>query len=182
MKFVSENQPPKFLTPDKLHSVVKLYIQIEAEDPEGQNITFTLLRNGTITLRLAYITKDGFLRAHPNKNGTLFIQAEDEMGAKNILILHINITQCPCKNDGECYRNEKIIYPVKASDYLCRCKVQYTGNLCEKNASLCNEESCFPGLKCSPSQNQSEGYECEKCPPSFTGDGRHCELNITKGM
>ena len=158
-----------------------LRVQIKAKDPEGQNITFTLLQNGTISLRKAQITKQGLLEINLGEQiGTVFIQAMDEMGAKSTLILHVNATRCPCEHNSKCYRKNTILYPVKASDYLCQCEEPYTGDLCEIRPNPCNEEPCFPGLQCTAAQN-ADGFTCEDCPPSFEGDGKKCELDKTKG-
>ena len=155
-------------------------VQIKASDPEGQTLTFTLLQNGTISK--AQITKQGLLGVTPGeKSGTVFIQVMDEMGAKSTLILHVNATQCPCKHNGNCYKRNTILYPVKASDYLCQCETPYKGDLCEIAPNPCYEQPCYPGLKCTPAQN-SEGFTCEDCPPSFKGDGKHCELDNNQGL
>ena len=177
------NQPPQFSTPDTLLAIMNAFlaIQIEAQDPEGQNITFTLLRNGTIRLRFAYIRKQVFLDTYPSKNETLFIQAEDAMGAKNVLILHVNVTKCPCEHDGICVKKSTIIYPVQLSDYFCQCKKPYTGEFCENRPDPCKDQPCYPGLECSLAQN-SEGFACESCPPLFKGDGKQCELDNNQGL
>ena len=182
--FLSENQPPQFSTPDTLHGILNLFlrVQIRAEDPEGQNITFTLLRNGTISLRISQISKEGFLDAYlADKHGTVFIQVDDDMGATNVLILHLNATKCPCEHNGTCHKNDTIFYPMQPSDYLCQCKEPYTGDLCEIRPNPCKEQPCYPGLQCTTAQN-SEGFTCEDCPPSFKGDGKQCELDNTQGL
>lgn len=180
--FVPENKPPQFSTPDTLLVIMNAYlrIQIKAQDPEGQNITFTLSKNGTISL--ANITTQGFLDLNlREKTETLFIQVEDVMGAKNVLILHVNAMECPCENDGTCVKKSTIIYPVQLSDYFCQCKKPYTGELCENRPNPCEDQPCYPGLECSLAQN-SEGFSCENCPPLFKGDGKQCELDSSQGL
>ena len=171
------------MTPNNLLGIYKesLRVQIKAEDPEDKKITFTLLDNGTISLRSAFITKDGLIDLPLSKrNETIFIQVEDEMGGRNILILHVKAMQCPCKHDGKCYKRKTVEYPTKPSDYLCECKAPYSGSLCEIRPNPCDEQPCYSGLKCSPAQN-SEGFTCEECPPLFEGDGKTCKLHTTKG-
>ena len=180
-----ENQPPQFspYTPHTLHGIINtsLRIKIIAEDREGQNITFTLLKNGTISLSLASITKSGYLVAKlVRKTGTLFIQAEDAMGAKNVLILRVNATECKCGRNGTCVKNPAILYPVQPSDYYCNCQRPFFGKLCENRPNPCEDKPCYPGLECSLAQN-SEGFTCEDCPPLFKGDGKRCELDTNQG-
>ena len=183
-RIFSENRQPQFLTPHKLLGIFNesLRVHIKAEDPEGEKITFTLLDNGTISPRSASITKDGLIDIPLSKrNGTVFVQVEDVMGGRNILILHVNAMQCPCEHDGRCEKNKTVEYPTKPSDYLCKCKVPYSGSLCEIRPNPCDEQPCYSGLKCSSAKN-SEGFTCEECPPLFEGDGKTCELDTTKGM
>ena len=103
------------------------------------------------------------------------------MGAKNVLILHVNAMRCPCEHNGTCVKKSVIMYPVKPSDYFCQCKKPYTGELCEIRPNPCKEQPCYPGLECKFSVN-SEGFTCEECPAFFKGDGKHCELDKTKGL
>ena len=152
---------------------------MKAEDPEGQDITFTLLSNGTLTT--AQIMKQLVTISNITENGTVFVQVEDNMGAKNLLILKVNAFECPCKHDGKCIQKEGVSYPVQPSDYLCLCEERYYGSVCERRQNLCDELPCFPGLKCSFDQN-SEDVTCEKCPPLFEGDGKQCELKSSEGL
>jgi hypothetical protein len=150
-----------------------------AEDPENQHMTFTLLSNGTLTT--ARITEQLLTISNLNKNGTVFVQVEDEIGGKTILILQVNAFECPCKHNGQCYQKSNISYAVQQSDYLCRCEDSYTGDHCENPPNPCEKLPCYPGLQCSRSPD-SEEFTCEKCPPLFEGDGKKCELKSTKGL
>ena len=140
------------------------------------------MKNGTVGLISAYITKQGSLGLNlSEKNGTLIIQVEDAMGAKNVLLLQVNVKRCMCQHAGKCYKKSTIIYPVQLSDYFCQCKKPYTGDFCEVRPNPCEERPCYPGLKCNFAQN-SEGFTCEECPALFKGDGKQCELDTAKGL
>ncbi|XP_028406132.1 von Willebrand factor D and EGF domain-containing protein-like isoform X2 [Dendronephthya gigantea] len=181
-KNCTENKPPQFSTPNMLLGIYEesLRVQIKAEDPEDQKITFTLLENGTISLSSASITKDGRMDISlSGKNGTVYVQVEDVLGGRNVLILHVNAMQCPCEHGGKCYQKKSVKYPTTPSDYLCECKAPFSGNFCEIRPNPCDERPCYLGLTCSLAQN-SEGFTCETCPPLFKGDGKTCELDTTK--
>ena len=180
-KFFLENQPPYFTIPSEVYAILNndFQIQVMAEDPESQDMTFTLLSNGTLTT--ARITKQLLEISNLKQNGTVYVQVEDEMGAKNIFVLQVNAMECPCEHNGKCYQKQTITYPVQPSDYLCQCKDPYTGDLCEIRPNPCDKLPCYPGLECSPAQN-SEGFTCEECPPLFQGDGKQCELKETEGL
>jgi hypothetical protein len=150
-----------------------------AVDPENQDMTFTLLLNGTLST--ARISKHLLTISNIKKNGTVYVQVQDEMGGKNILILQVNALECPCVHNGKCYQNKTIVYPVQPSDYLCQCEDPYTGDRCEIRPNPCDELPCYPGLNCSTAQN-SEGFTCEECPTLFQGDGKQCELKPTEGL
>jgi hypothetical protein len=154
-------------------------IRIQAEDPEGDNIVYTLMSNGTLTT--AEITELGLLTVFDvSKNGTVYVKAEDGKGGENIFILNMRTMQCPCEHSGECFLKQNISYPVQPSHYSCHCKDPYTGRLCEIRINPCDEQPCYPGLMCFPAQTSRE-FTCEDCPPLFEGDGKHCELNRTNG-
>jgi hypothetical protein len=182
VKISLENKSPQFNTPSAMYAIMNtdFQIRIEADDPEEEDIVYILMSNGTLST--AQITEQGLLTVSDVKfNGTVYIRVEDERGAWNILILHVIAMQCPCENHGKCYRKQNIPYPVQPSHYCCQCEEPYTGHLCEIRPNPCDEQPCYPGLKCLPAQN-SEGFSCEDCPLLFKGDGKHCELNRTKGM
>ena len=140
---------------------------------------FTLLPNGTLSA--VKLKKQVITISTIKRSGTLYIQVENEMGAMNILIIRVNAIKCPCAPHGKCYKNKTIPYAVHPSDYLCQCEKSYTGTLCETRSNPCNEQPCYPGLKCLSSQNP-EGFTCEKCPPLFEGDGKQCQVLPTQGL
>ncbi|CAB4017966.1 von Willebrand factor D and EGF domain-containing [Paramuricea clavata] len=148
-----------------------------AVDPENQDMTFTLLSNGTLIT--ARISKQLLTITNLKENGTVYVQVQDEMDGKNILILQVNAFECPCVHNGKCYQSKSIAYPVHPTDYFCQCEDPYTGDRCEIRSNPCDELPCYPGLECSTAQN-SEGFTCEKCPTLFQGDGKQCELKPTE--
>ena len=176
-----ENRPPQFTIPRTVYAILNndFEIQIMAVDPENQDMTFTLLPNGTLST--ARISKKLLTISNLKENGTVYIQVQDEMGAKNILIFQVNVFECQCVHSGKCYQNKTIVYPVQPSDYLCQCEDPYTGDRCEIRPNPCDELPCYPGLNCSTAQN-SEGFTCEECPTLFQGDGKQCELKPTEGL
>ncbi|XP_028411917.1 neurogenic locus notch homolog protein 2-like [Dendronephthya gigantea] len=177
----TENKFPVITTPRLVYGILNtdFKIQIEAQDPEGEDISFVLTLN--FTTANAQITELGLLTIFRlNNNVTVHIRVEDKKGGRNFFILEIIGMACPCENNGKCYIRPHITYPVKKSDYICHCEEPYTGRQCESRPNPCGEQPCFPGLKCSSALN-SEGFTCEKCPPLFEGDGKSCELKIIKG-
>ena len=154
-------------------------IEIKAKDPEGQNMTFSLISNGTLTK--AQITKQLVRIPDIKENGTIYVQVKDDMGAKTVLILEVNAFECPCKHNGNCIQKKNVLYPVQSSDYSCQCEEPYHGVICENRPNPCDKLPCFPGLECSFDQN-SEEINCEKCPPLFEGDGKQCKLKPTEGL
>ena len=155
-------------------------VQVKAVDPEGQSMTFTLLlSNGT--LKDVSFTKQSITITKIKKNGTVVVQVEDEIGAKSILIVQVIAFECPCLHNGKCYPKKHVTYPELPSDYLCECEDPYKGDRCEIEPNPCDEQPCYPGLRCSSATN-SEEFTCADCPPLFEGDGKKCELKPTKGL
>lgn len=126
-------------------------ILLNAEDHESHNLKFVLLLNRT--LATAQITKKVLKIQNVRKNGTVYIQVEDEMGAKDLLLLQVVVITCACKHKGECYRKQNVTYPVQPSDYDCHCKEEFSGSLCETRPSPCDKLPCFPGLQCTQAQS-----------------------------
>ena len=176
-----ENQPPTFTTPHGVYAILNedFEIQLDAVDPEGQRMTFTLLSNGTLTG--VDLIKHLLTITNIKKNGTVNVQVEDEIGAKSILILQVIAFECPCMHNGKCYQKKNIVYPVHPSDYVCKCEEPYKGEHCEILPNPCDEHPCYPGLQCSSVKN-SEEFVCAECPPLFEGDGKKCELKPTEGL
>lgn len=56
----------------------------------------------------------------------------------------------------------------------CKCEGDTFGQYCERSRDPCDEQ-CFPGVQCHP------GMGCGACPPSMTGDGRHCAGELGAG-
>ena len=168
-------------TPNTVYAILNndFKIQIKAEDPEGQNMIFTLLSNGSLT-NVQFTKQRLLIISNIEQNGTVYVQVEDEIGAKTIFILRVNVFKCPCMHYGKCYQKKDIVNPLQPSDYLCQCENAYKGDRCEIAPNPCDEQPCYPGLKCSSSQN-SEGSACADCPPLFEGDGKNCELKPTEG-
>ncbi|XP_028418294.1 neurogenic locus notch homolog protein 1-like [Dendronephthya gigantea] len=174
-----KNQPPKFDTPSLVYAILNkdFEILLNAEDDERHDLKFVLLSNGTFAT--AEITKRMLKISNVTKNGTVYIQVEDKMGAKSLLRLQVFVMKCPCKHDGECYQKQNVTYPVLPTDYYCQCHEQFSGSLCELRRNPCDKLPCFPGLQCSQDQN-SDGYSCEQCPPLFEGDGKQCKREETE--
>ncbi|XP_028412360.1 neurogenic locus notch homolog protein 1-like [Dendronephthya gigantea] len=177
-----ENKPPLIKTPSSVYAILNMdfKIQIEARDPEDEDLVFEVMSNGTLTT--AEITENGFLTIPELKeSGSVYILVKDKKNAQNFLVLNVKAMQCQCEQNGKCQKKQNVTYPVKRSDYICRCNEPFAGEKCEKRSNPCREQPCFPGLKCSSALN-SEGFTCEKCPPLFKGDGKYCELNNVKDV
>ena len=167
-------------TPSTVYAILNsdFKIQIKAEDPEGQNMTFNVLSNGSLTS--AKFTAEVLIISNIKQNGTVYVEVEDEIGAKTIFVLRVIAFECPCMHHGKCLLQKSITNPVQPSDYLCQCENGYDGDRCEIAPNPCDELPCYPGLKCSSSGN-SEGFVCADCPPLFEGDGKNCELKASEG-
>ena len=171
-----ENIPPRFTSPSEVYAILNkdFQIQLKAVDPESHHFTYSLLANGTI--KNAQLSRDGLLKIVVNKTGTVSIRVEDDLGAQRVLTLQVIAISCPCKNGGECKNSSS--YPKHSSDYTCSCVAPYVGEQCESRPDPCQEIPCFPGLKCSPTNDK---FTCEECPKLFQGDGIKCELKPEGG-
>ena len=177
-----ENNSPQFTIPRVVYAIMNqvFEIRIQAEDVDGEEIVYALLTNGTLIT--AQITEKGLLTlSNVTENGTVYIQAKDKSGAQNILILRVNAIHCPCEHSGRCHQRADVRYPIQPNNYFCQCEEPYTGQHCEVLQNPCDDQPCYPGLKCSLTQN-SKAFTCEDCPPLFEGDGKHCELKRTPGQ
>ena len=129
----------------------------------------------------ARLTKQKVIIPNVKENGTVYVQAEDAISAKNILILRVIAFKCPCEHNGICFQKKNISYPVQRSDYLCQCEEPYRSQKCELQPKPCDKQPCFRGLKCFHDQN-FVGFICEKCQKLFEGDGKQCILKTTEGL
>ena len=68
-----------------------------------------------------------------------------------------------------------LTFPQFQYGTVCRCKVGYGGNRCDKIANECYKEPC-PSFKVCVPETSLEGYRCQ-CPPGLTGPS--CNINVS---
>uniref|UniRef100_A0A8D2CW48 Mucin-4 n=1 Tax=Sciurus vulgaris TaxID=55149 RepID=A0A8D2CW48_SCIVU len=131
----------------------------------SQNVTFTL-RNHNPEVK---VFENGTLLWTPKllEPFTLEILARNAK-ANLSSILQPKTVVCFCRAKSQCLYNQTSRVGNSSMEVAgCKCEGDTFGQYCERSRDPCDEQ-CFPGVQCHP------GMGCGACPPSMTGDGRHC--------
>lgn len=112
-------------------SAEELKFQLEASDPEGDEITFLPYNQSNIPAGIT-IYKDGLLIVTEDvKLNTSFeILLVDSRHASRMEEIFIHTYECPCLYDGQCETRQDHDVP-----YTCTCQDGYEGLLCDQGYS-----------------------------------------------
>ncbi|CAB4002965.1 onco -induced transcript 3 -like [Paramuricea clavata] len=175
-----ENRPPYISMPDRYYALKDSEFQLVfiATDPEGYPLRYSYLSNTTISSVLVD-QKRKLVNISVKESGSVSLKVRDYGGIEYVHTIQIVTIPCSCQNGGKCCNLQKNVSTVREdlSNFTCDCIQPYSGNLCQ--LSPCTNLPCFPGVICTV---KSDSYECGKCPASYDGDGKDCELILTDNI
>ncbi|XP_078573393.1 von Willebrand factor D and EGF domain-containing protein-like [Branchiostoma floridae x Branchiostoma japonicum] len=159
------NQPPSFVTMGPITKLPgeTLDISLEATDPEGRDVTYSIASanpHGVMLQPSGQLTWDTD-PAPPVTSFPLDVTVTDECGQATTSTFTFTLYQCPCQNNGNCVIDPDM--PRGQGHYNCECS-GYTGALCEEEVDECASNPCVNGA-CNDEVN---GFTCT-CDAMYMG-------------
>ncbi|XP_022101030.1 uncharacterized protein PB18E9.04c-like [Acanthaster planci] len=174
---LSTNFPPNLTLVETIEAVVgqMVTLQLEAVDPDGDNITYQLLR----PVKGASISdEDGLFTWTPANKSKVSLGFLATDGKANATMEPV-VKLCSCENGGSCLFDQYVSGTNLLQDrfgvVLCQCKPGWTGEFCEMDYDACADDPCFIGVTCSDEAPPSFNSTCGPCPVGFEGDGKSCQ-------
>uniref|UniRef100_A0A3B4Y8C8 von Willebrand factor D and EGF domains n=1 Tax=Seriola lalandi dorsalis TaxID=1841481 RepID=A0A3B4Y8C8_SERLL len=134
--------------------------QLQAEDPEGSAVLFTLISSP----EGASLSAAGLLMwkatAETTDTHTFHFTVTDDCNAETGA--SVSVRSCECLNGASCVTNVNL--PVGSGEYLCVCLDGFRGGRCEVDIDDCKPNPCRLG-RCIDGPNS---FSCF-CPPGMTG-------------
>ncbi|XP_078016684.1 uncharacterized protein LOC117248622 [Epinephelus lanceolatus] len=166
------NMPPIVTEPTVIHCKVNstVNIQIVAQDPNGDPITYSLLHPRPA--RTSIGSGDGFLTWTPltTQPVQLTIRVSDELTSSLFTpILRV----CNCLNGGTC-QYDSIAENHQQGKFQvvgCLCPKGFSGKFCGNIADVCRGKPCFRGVQCQ-SQSKPDLFTCGECPNNTVSGGK----------
>ncbi|TDH00847.1 hypothetical protein EPR50_G00174060 [Perca flavescens] len=166
------NMPPIVKGPAVIRGIVNstVNIQIVAQDPNGDPITYSLLNPRPP--RTSIGSSDGILTWTPltTQPVQLTIKVRDELTSSLFTpILHV----CNCLNGGSC-QYDSITNNYQQGTFQvvgCLCPKGFTGKFCGKTADICQGKPCFRGVQCK-SESKPGQFTCGECPNNTVSGGK----------
>ncbi|KAF3708555.1 Fibrillin-2 Fibrillin-2 C-terminal peptide [Channa argus] len=166
------NMPPIVTEPTvisgKVNSTVK--IQIIAQDPNGDPITYSLLQPRPP--RTSIGSGDGFLTWTPLSTQPiqLTIKVSDERTSS---IFSPILRVCNCLNGGTC-QYESVIENHQQGKFQvvgCLCPKGFSGRFCGSTSDMCRGKPCFRGVQCQMNPRAVQ-FTCGQCPNNTFSEGK----------
>ncbi|XP_035668225.1 von Willebrand factor D and EGF domain-containing protein-like [Branchiostoma floridae] len=167
------NLPPTFTTATTITKLPgeTLDISLEATDPEGRDVTYSIASanpHGVMLQPSGQLTWDTD-PAPPVTSFPLDVTVTDECGQATTSTFTFTLHQCPCQNNGNCVIDPDM--PRGQGHYNCECP-GYTGALCEEEVDECASNPCENGATCS---DEVDGFTCT-CDELHTG--AVCDIDV----
>ncbi|KAF7226620.1 von Willebrand factor D and EGF domains protein [Nothobranchius furzeri] len=167
-----KNRPPVFQSPRfRLRSFHEenFIHQLQAEDPEGSVVLFTLVSGPEGTS----LSPDGLLRwkatAKPTDTHMFHFTVADSCGAESSASVQVFVQSCECLNGAACITD--VNSHANSGEHRCACLDGFMGRRCEVEVDSCKPNPCRLG-RCI---NRANAFTCI-CPPGMTG--RTCRQDI----
>ncbi|XP_038046071.1 uncharacterized protein LOC119720471 [Patiria miniata] len=173
---IATNFPPNITFVDSIDVIVgrNFILQLEAVDPEGDNVTFDLLE----MVPGADITASGRFSWTPEDKTKVKIGFLATDGKANATLEPI-VKLCDCQNGGTClfdqYASGVDIVQDRFGVVLCQCEPGWSGEFCEENYDACADNPCFLNVDCVDEDPPSLNSTCGPCPAGLEGDGKTCQ-------
>ncbi|XP_045927345.1 mucin-like protein [Micropterus dolomieu] len=172
LTLICGNMPPIVTEPTVIHCKVNstVNIQIVAQDPNGDPITYSLLHPRPP--RASVGSGDGFLTWTPltTQPVQLTIKVSDELTSSLFTpILRI----CNCLNGGAC-QYDSITENHQQGRFQvvgCLCPKGFSGKFCGKTVDVCQGKPCFRGVQCQ-SKSEPGQFTCGECPDNTFSNGK----------
>ncbi|XP_022100979.1 neurogenic locus notch homolog protein 1-like isoform X1 [Acanthaster planci] len=171
------NFPPNITLADNFTVTVgvEFSYQLEAYDPDGDAITFTLLE----AVAGASITEQGGLFTWtPVDKSKVMVGFLATDGLANATLEPI-VQLCDCMNSATCLWGQFVMGTELVADrfgvVLCECEPGWSGEFCEENYDACADNPCFTGVACFDEEPPSLNSTCGPCPDGLEGDGKFCQ-------
>ncbi|XP_042290199.1 fibrillin-1 [Thunnus maccoyii] len=166
------NMPPIVTEPTVIHGKVNstVNIQIVAQDPNGDPITYSLLYPRPP--RASIGSGDGYLTWTPltTQPVQLTIKVSDELTSSLFTpILRV----CNCLNGGTC-QYDSITENHQQGKFQvvgCLCPKGFSGKFCGSTADVCQGKPCFRGVQCQ-SESLPSQFTCGECPDNTVSKGK----------
>ncbi|XP_060896663.1 mucin-like protein [Labrus mixtus] len=165
------NMPPIVTEPTVIHFKVNstLNIQIDAQDPNGDPITFSLLYPRPP--RASIGSGDGLLSWTPlsTQPVQLTIRVSDELSSSLFTpVLRV----CNCLNGGTCQYDSVTENHLHGKFQVvgCLCPEGFSGKFCGSAADVCRGRPCFRGVQCR-SGSKAGRFTCGECPGNMVSEG-----------
>ncbi|TMS04304.1 Calmodulin [Larimichthys crocea] len=166
------NMPPIVTGPTvircKVNSTVN--IQIDAQDPNGDLITYSLLfprpPRASISGATGLLTWT-LLTTQPVK---LTIKVSDKVTSSLFTpVLRI----CNCLNGGTCQYDSVTENHQQGKFQVvgCLCPKGFSGKFCGKTPDVCQGKPCFQGVQCQ-SKSEPDQFTCGECPINTVSGGK----------
>ncbi|XP_038046067.1 uncharacterized protein LOC119720468 [Patiria miniata] len=173
---IATNLPPNITLVDSIEVIVgkNFILQLEAVDPDGDDVTFDLLE----IVAGAAITASGRFSWTPEDKTKVKIGFLATDGKANATLEPI-VKLCDCQNDGTClfdqYASGVNIVQDRFGVVLCQCEPGWSGEFCEENYDACADNPCFLNVDCVDEDPPSLNSTCGPCPAGLEGDGKSCQ-------
>ncbi|XP_004560250.3 von Willebrand factor D and EGF domain-containing protein [Maylandia zebra] len=170
---IAENNEPPLLQsltlPLQSFEGENFIYQLNARDPEGSTVLFTLLSGP----EGASLSPAGLLMwkatAEPTNRHTFQFTVTDDCNAETRASVEVFVRSCECLNAASCVASVNL--PAGSGEYVCVCPDGFTGRRCEVDIDNCKPNPCRLGF-CIDGLNS---FSCV-CPPGMTG--RTCREDI----
>uniref|UniRef100_M3ZZ52 Mucin-like protein n=1 Tax=Xiphophorus maculatus TaxID=8083 RepID=M3ZZ52_XIPMA len=165
------NMPPVVTEPAVIHTKVnsQVSVQIVAQDPNGDPITYTLL----FASSEAHVGRvNGYLTWTPRSTKPYQLAVKVSDGQTSSLFTPV-LRVCNCLNGGTC------LYDSVAENHLqgkfqvvgCLCPKGYSGMFCGNTTNACRGKPCFRGVQCDPKSGPDQ-FSCGDCPGNTVSNGK----------
>ncbi|XP_038046069.1 uncharacterized protein LOC119720470 [Patiria miniata] len=173
---IATNFPPNITLVDSIEVIVgkNFILQLEAVDPDGDDVTFELLE----MVAGAAISASGRFSWTPEDKTKVKICFLATDGKANATLEPI-VKLCDCQNNGTClfdqYSSRVNIVQDRFGVVLCQCEPGWSGEFCEENYDACADNPCFLNVDCVDEDPPSLNSTCGPCPAGLEGDGKTCQ-------
>ncbi|XP_017164593.1 mucin-4 isoform X2 [Poecilia reticulata] len=166
------NMPPVVTEPAVIHTKVnsQVSVQIVAQDPNGDPITYSLLFPWPPEARVGSV--NGYLTWTPRSTQPYQLTVKVSDGQTGSLFTPV-LRVCNCLNGGTC------LYDNVAENHLqgkfqvvgCLCPKGYSGAFCGNTTNVCQGKPCFRGVQCDPKSGPDQ-FSCGDCPDNTVSNDK----------
>ncbi|KAI3362951.1 hypothetical protein L3Q82_011622, partial [Scortum barcoo] len=172
LALINGNMPPIVTVPTVIRGKVNstVNIQIVAQDPNGDPITYSLLYPRPP--RTSIGSGDGLLTWTPLNTQPiqLTIKVSDKLTSSLFTPM---LRVCNCLNGGAC-QYDSITENHQQGRFQvvgCLCPKGFSGKFCGNTADVCRGKPCFQGVQCQ-SKSEPGQFTCGACPDNTVSEGK----------